>query len=495
MVNATQSRVDWLKSLQSELESRSAEFQKAVFLRWNDLMIPDRTSFDATYFLNQTALAALFINEGPIEFDADQKAFFKYDANTGVWRSIADAEVRLDLLSFLVPFVWKYPGYVKTDKRLLDSLIQSAEALAFRVAPNRSRCVLHVANGMLHIDGKGKNHQLHPFSTAYSSRNRVPVDFDKSKTYPPKFVAFLESAMTDEDIELLQNWCGMALLGENPFHKILLLSGEAGTGKSQLVDLIEAIIGPENVGTLVADRLEDRFELSGFLGKTLLVGKDVKETFLRSKAVHIVKSLSGDRGIKVELKHSNRRATLEGPFNILISSNADLLVQLQGDAGAWARRLLIIPFDRKAMLDARERESPRIISDYGQQLFKEEGAAILNWMLKGAWRINQAKLKHEPFPLQPTQEQRTRDLLAASDPIKKFIDLNLEVSPGGKLSTVEIFERYLDFCDDKVIDALDSTTFARRIKRPMFECLKSKHGGILDAEGKRARGYRDVKFK
>jgi P4 family phage/plasmid primase-like protien len=494
-VNTTQTLEEWLKELHGELKSNPAyQYKDHVFKQWNKLMLADNSGFDADYYFNQLALAALFVNQGPYEFDPDQKTFFRYDPTTGVWTNISDAELKHDLVKFMVPYVAEYPGYVQHNKRLLDSIVDAAAALSFRNAPNRADCLLHVANCMLHVDGK--NHAKRPFSPAYSSRNRVPVEYDPKKTYPNKFVNFLKCSLLDDDIELLRNWCGMAIMGTNPFHKVLLVSGEANSGKSQLVELIELIIGMDNVATLSAERLEDRFELSGFIGKTLLVSKDVSKHFLQSKAAHVIKSLSGDRGIKVELKNSNRRVTLNGPFNILISSNANLLVNLQGDTGAWQRRLLILPFNQTKVLAARGLKAPTPIADYGRKLFEEEGAAILNWILQGAWNITQARRTTGEFPMTPAQKRLTADLLASSDPLNQFIKDNIEKSAGDTLSTASIEKSYQDYCDENVVVPLENIVFTRKLRHAMFECRDSKHGEVIDpATKKRVKGYRNVRFK
>jgi phage/plasmid-associated DNA primase len=287
----------------------------------------------------------------------------------------------------------------------------------------------------------------------------------------------------------------MALLGINPFHKVLLVTGEAASGKSTLAEVIELMIGQDNVATLVAERLHDRFELSGFLGKTLLIAKDVSDKFLQSDAVHVIKSLSGDRGIKVELKHSNRRMTLNGPFNILINSNADLLVELQGDADAWQRRLVVLNFNPTEVLKRRKMPKPKPITDLARELFTDEGPAILNWMLAGAWNITQAINQHQSFPMTAAQQQRTTDLLADSDPIKKFIDETMEKAPGSDLSTAAIYAQYDKYCDEKVLNALEYKVFTRQIKSVIFRALESKHDEVTDSKGKRAKGYRNVRFK
>jgi phage/plasmid-associated DNA primase len=85
----------------------------------------------------------------------------------------------------------------------------------------------------------------------------------------------------------------MCLLGGNPAHRFLVLRGTAGGGKSTLVEIIETVIGPHNVAQLRVHLLTERFEIAGFLGKTLLCGKDVPGNFLDNRAAHVIKPLTG----------------------------------------------------------------------------------------------------------------------------------------------------------------------------------------------------------
>ena len=53
-----------------------------------------------------------------------------------------------------------------------------------------------------------------------------------------------------------------------------------------------------------------------------------------------IKSLVGGELLDCEFKGSNIRATIEGVFNILISSNARLRLYIDSDRSAWERGLI-----------------------------------------------------------------------------------------------------------------------------------------------------------
>ena len=68
-------------------------------------------------------------------------------------------------------------------------------------------------------------------------------------------------------------FAGLFLLGRNIVQKILLIDGEAGTGKSQTAHVIRGLTGPHNYVNLRTDLLQERFEIANYMGKTLLLSR------------------------------------------------------------------------------------------------------------------------------------------------------------------------------------------------------------------------------
>ena len=162
-----------------------------------------------------------------------------------------------------------------------------------------------------------------------------PKDFDPAATCPHFLDELLRPALPEEDISLLQRYAGMCLLGGNPAHRFLVLRGTAGGGKSTLVEIIETVIGPHNVAQLRVHLLTERFEISGFLGKTLLCGKDVPGNFLDNRAAHVIKPLTGGDRLSAEQKNVKHRFDVVGDYAVIITTNTRLHVRLDSDTEGW----------------------------------------------------------------------------------------------------------------------------------------------------------------
>ena len=121
----------------------------------------------------------------------------------------------------------------------------------------------------------------------------------------------------------------------------------------------------------------ERFELSGYVGKTLLIGADVPGSFLHQKGSEAIKKLTGGDLLDAEFKHANGRSKLRGEFSIVITSNNSLHVRLDGDNDAWRRRLILLRFVNDP--------PKKPIARFADKLFAEEGAGMNRRLGKSAF--------------------------------------------------------------------------------------------------------------
>ncbi len=141
--------------------------------------------------------------------------------------------------------------------------------------------------------------EMDDFSPEYYSRNQIPIAFDENAVCPRFLNELLAPALDDEDIEVIQKYFGMCLLGYNYSQQLLILERTPGDGKSTLVDVLRQIIGRRNIAELRTNLLNERFEMAAFGGKTLLIGYDVPGNFLQRSGAEVLKKLTGRDCISV----------------------------------------------------------------------------------------------------------------------------------------------------------------------------------------------------
>jgi phage/plasmid-associated DNA primase len=208
-----------------------------------------------------------------------------------------------------------------------------------------------------------------------------------------------------------------------------------------LVEILERVIGPDNCTELRTDLLYERFEMSRFVGKTLLSGKDVAGDFLQHRGSSALKKLVGHDLLGAEMKSSNDGVRLRGDFAVVCTCNSRLRVRLDGDVEAWRRRLLLVEYSKP--------KPEQAVRDFADALLAQEGEGILLWMIQGA-ASHLLEIKQQgDFQLSDRQRGRIDNLLNESDGVRHFLTDCIVADAEGDVSTQELVAAYTEFCNER----------------------------------------------
>ncbi len=440
--------------------------------------------------INQQFAAGWCAQALHILFDPVLQSFYEYDPPTGLWVQRTDAAIIQRVgstLGELFALLCSAHLRSKCGQTVLTAMTSLLKGIVEESGVwERQDNQIHLANGMLKINAQA-DPELGGFSSRYYSRNRSAYPWEPDAECPRFLRELLMPALSPDDIRLLQKYAGQCLLGRNPSQTLLLIRGTAGGGKSTLCEIIENVIGEENVAQLRVEQLVNRFESIRFLGRTLLAGKDVAGSFLDSKGAYILKSLVGGDRLEGEIKGGNLPVTIRGEFNSIITSNSRLCVRLDGDAAAWRRRILIIDFDQKPV--------EKRIPFFAARLLEEEGSGILRWMIDGAVAMLDDLARFGAVQLSQQQTKRIEDLLAESDSIRAFVrDC---IVPGDSLSTITVTEltaAYFDYCDSRGWEARSRHRFETAAADVMMEIHRASKRNDIRRDEKNQRGYSCVQL-
>lgn len=438
-------------------------------------------------------------------YEPGEERFYAYDSSTGAWGPRTGpqvmADVSRDLLNVGRGDVFGDPNsqqavYLRTNMgrstAAVSSVVRYLEGEVSK--PNifeREPGVIHLSNGML--DVRGETPFLDAFSPNYFSRNQVKHAYAPGSKCPLWTETLLAGALEPDDIDLLQKIAGMCLLGSNILQRIVILTGTAGAGKSQIAQVIQGIIGRHNVAQLRTEHLEERFEAEGFIGKTLLVGSDVPGSFLNRSSASQLKSLTGGDYLQAEIK-GGRRVDIAGKFNVLITCNSRLVVKTDEDSGAWRRRLVILHFGKPP---------PAVkIPNLADRILAEEASGVLDWMIVGAQRVLAESKEHGALQMTEEQRERVQALLNESESVRHFVETGVEeVEKEFRIDVTneELLEAYRDFCAERGWNALPDATFYNQLRDLMLRVhQRTTSNDIKRTMGDREtikRGYRHVRAK
>lgn len=452
-------------------------FETAMDRSTGELVIVD---FNFHYWAGRFAFETLVVYE-PC---ADQ--FYCYDDSRGLWRWITEPDLRQRIAAYLLEQARKFNQSILKQRRSQDRLASMVTMLRAeterRDAFRRDGKVIHLANGMLHLDAHPP--ELRAFSPHYFSLHQCPVPFDAAALCPRFLGELVLSSMSPEDAGLLQLMGGLYLTGRNNWQKMLILSGTGGAGKGTIARIVQGLVGMENVKQLRTRLLDERFELDNLDQASLLVGSDVDGDFLSCRGAKVIKALTGGDPLTMETKGGRKRDIL-GEHNVLITCNDRLRVRLDGDESAWKRRLLLIEFHRSA---------GRQIDDFDRILMEEEGSGILNWFLIGALRLRRLSESGRRFPLTEAQEDRIDALLAESDSLRLFVKRRIEREEDASLTTEEILIAYENFCANQNWTALPKHRFEQQLGPLMMEFHRAGKRNDISRGTSIKRGFKHVRL-
>lgn len=431
---------------------------------------------DVLIALNEGFWATFATTKMNVCYVLDENAFFLYNRETGIWEEISDNKLSERIAALIIErkqeFAEKLSSYFL--RGTLGRLKGMVEQKTFFT--RSENYFIHCKNGIL-IYENGK-WLLKPFDASYHSRNQNSIQYDP-KAHCDNFLNnLLRTAMTEDDIKILQLYVGQCLLGNNLSQTFLLLLGTPGGGKSTLVNVIEMLIGRWNCTELRTEHLNGRFEIGRARGKTLLTAKDVPSNFLQLAGAKKLKAITGDDTMTLEQKCKNTVSEITGCLNVIIVSNARLQLHFDGDEEAWRRRLLLISYERPATTEK--------IVNFDKKLIQEEGSGILNWALEGAANL----LAHgEKIYRSEEQKRKAEALLLSSDPIGYFVKNHIAPSPEHKLPVSRAILEFRQFCKDVGWSIPSERKIQLQIKETMFALHGIEQSKNIDWEGHAVRGY------
>jgi putative DNA primase/helicase len=341
--------------------------------------------------------------------------FYLYINN--FWQQKADFQIKTMLYNFFEkyePDEWSY----REELAYMGVLPYICKKTDSMPVPKN---YINVQNGLVNLS----TFDLEPHNDSTFTMVQLPIEYDKN-TMCPQFIGFLKETLFNDFamIALIQEILGYCLSYETKAQKFFVFLGDGANGKSVLCDVLFEIAGGENyVSTVSLKDLERPFALSQIVGKTLNIAT---ENEIRGMDTATLKAISSGDPHQMEKKFKD--VFSYRPFTKLLFS-VNRMPFLNDKSYGIERRLIIVPFDKKFVVNPTTPFEGKKISGLAVKLLEEKNG-IFNFAMEGYKRLQKNDFEF-------TEPTRVKALLE---------DYKLEINP------------YLDFIRDCIEPAKSSST-------------------------------------
>ncbi len=264
----------------------------------------------------------------------------------------------------------------------------------------------------------------------------LPIAFDPNAMCP-KFSAalydiFAKSTDPEGMIRHLAEVMGYAIQYQRNLPRIIIFHGVGANGKSSILRVLTALVGPELVyAGSVASLSRDKFIAAALAGRLLFLDDDVKaDLTLDDGALKTMSEakLSSSRRPYGKQAFSFRSVALP----VLATNNVP---KINDASHGFERRLMVLPFERRF-------QKSEINSTLFDEIIKDELPGIMNMALAGLSRLRARKDFEEPAGCLAAKAS----FLALANPLRGFAQACLIPKEKERASLAAIYDALQAWC-------------------------------------------------
>lgn len=282
------------------------------------------------------------------------------------------------------------------------------------------------------------------------------------------FDVFLNRVLTDEsDRKILAEFTGYIFIRNSTLklEKSLILYGNGANGKSTFFEILQALLGRENVSNYSLQSLtnESGYQRAQIQNKLLNYASDISSKMDSA----VFKLLTSGEPVEARLPYGNP-LIMENYARLIFNAN-ELPRDVEQNT-AFFRRFLILCFDQTIPEAERDPEMAK-------RIIATELPAIFNWVIQGMQRL----IFQRGFTYSEKAEKAIEEYRKQSDSVAMFM-FELEYTPGFtyKRPQKELYGDYKDFCTAYGNRCVSNTKFADRLRKLGFNVFRGQYGNMVE---------------
>ena len=284
----------------------------------------------------------------------------------------------------------------------------------------------------------------------------------------PLFEKYLNRVQPDiERQKILAEYLGYIFINNLKLEKALILYGSGANGKSVFFDIINALLGGENVCSYSLQNLTkyDSYQRAELENKLVNYTSEINGKLETS----IFKQLVS--GEPVEARQIYGNPFIMKNYAKLIFNCNELPKEVE-QTNAYFRRFLIVPFD----ITLPEKEWDKELAN---KIIKDELSGVFNWVLNGLKRL----LEQKSFTESEAVNKQLDHYKKTSDSVLMFIDEeNYVTSIINTIKLSDLYSYYRNYCIECGNKPCSNNTFSERLRNNGFDIEKKNYGRIVHIE-------------
>jgi len=342
-----------------------------------------------------------------------------------------------------------------------DELFNQFVSVSNFPTPQSSNAVLvNLLNGTFEITNEEQ--RLREFRREDFITYQLPFEYNPEAKCP-MFMKYLVRVLPDtENRKVLAEFLGYIFVNNMKLEKALILYGSGANGKSVLFEIVNAILGSENICSYSLEELTktESYHRAELSNKLLNYVSEISKKMNTTKFKLLVSNEP------VEARHIYGRPFTLQDYSCKFMFNCNELPSDVEHTNAFFRRFIIIPFEQTIPEDEQD-------PNLAKKIIASELSGVFNWILKGLNRL----LAQRKFTESAKVREQVQKYRIESDSVAMFIDEEGYVpSITEKISLQDLYSYYVQFCQWNGYRPCTSRRMAERLRNWGVELQKLRKG-------------------
>lgn len=352
-----------------------------------------------------------------------------------------------------------------------EQLFKQFLATAYLPTPesNKDTVLINLQNGTFEISPQGT--KIRPFDRSDFITYQLPFEYNP-QAKAPLFETYLKRVLPDQERQkVLAEYLGYVFIkhGSNALkeEKALVLYGTGANGKSVFFEIVNALLGVENVSSFSLQSLtnENGYFRAKLANRLLNYASEINGNLEAS----IFKQLVSGEPVEARLPYGQ-------PF--ILKQYAKLIFncnELPKDVehtNAYFRRFLIIPFD--VTIPPQEQDK-----NLHTKIIEKELSGVFNWVLQGLNRL----LEQKKFSDCEAAQQAVEQYRIESDSVQMFLsEYGYHISTTKGTPLKNMFADYKSYCIENGFKTCSVRTFSDRLRSSGYQIDRKNYGNEVNSE-------------